>query len=146
MTDTTTEAPALAPGRCPIWCDVPDHSRLDAEAGAHLSYSTYELRRHPCGDGDHEDLIVGLEVGPGDTEPYVSIVPRCQQASCETQLTLDEAENFAAYLGVLVRKARKAIEQEDTLDRLVRALAGGELVLAPSSAAGVVSRDIPAIR
>ncbi len=71
-------------------------------------------------------------LGAGDAEPYISIVPRCQEAACATRLTLDEAEKVAEYLGVLIRKARKAIDHDHDLRLLVRALSGGFIPLADS--------------
>jgi len=126
MTETTTTALQQAPASCPIWCDVPDHANLDGGQGAHMTYDTYELHRHPAAapyEDHHEVLIVGLEVDAGDDEPYISIVPRCQEARCETQLTLDEAERAAEYLTVLVRKGRAAIEHDRSVRLLIRALA-----------------------
>jgi hypothetical protein len=115
-----------APASCPIWCDVPDHSNLDGGQGGHQTYDTYDLHRHPASAPyeDHlEVLIVGLEVDAGDDEPYISIVPRCEESHCKTQLTLDEAERVAEYLGVLIRKGRAAIEHDHSVRLLIRALA-----------------------
>ena len=115
-----------APASCPIWCDVPDHKNLDGGRGAHQTYDTYDLHRHPASapyEDHHEVLIVGLETAAGEDEPYISIVPRCEGAECETQLTLDEAERVAEYLGVLVRKGWAAVERDQSISLLIRALA-----------------------
>jgi hypothetical protein len=103
---------------------VPDHANLDGGQGAHQTYDTWLLRRHRTATstgGDYEPLIVGLQVGAGEDEPYISIVPRCQEPACQTELTLDEAERVAEYLAVLVRKGRMAIEHGQSVRLLVRA-------------------------
>jgi hypothetical protein len=115
-----------APASCPIWCDVPDHANLDGGQGVHQTYDTYDLHRHPAAapyEDHHETVIVGLETAAGEDEPYISIVPRCEEARCETQLTLDEAERVAGHLGVLIRKGRAAVDHDQSVRLLIRALA-----------------------
>ena len=126
MTHATATALQQAPVSCPIWCDVPDHVNFDGGQGAHQTYDTYDLHRHPASapyEDHHEVLIIGLEAAAGEDDPYISIVPRCEEAACETQLTLDEAERVAEYLGVLIRKGRAAVEHDQSVRLLIRALA-----------------------
>ena len=58
--------------------------------------------------------------------------PGVRKRHARPRLTLDGAEKVAEYLGVLIRKARKAIDHDHDLRLLVRALSGGLIPLADS--------------